>query len=29
MSKTVWEGLKNSGALNLKRLKTLYGIKNL
>jgi electron transfer flavoprotein-quinone oxidoreductase len=29
LSKTIWEGLKEAGALNLKRLKTLYGIKNL
>jgi electron transfer flavoprotein-quinone oxidoreductase len=29
LSKTIWEGLKNSGAVSMKRLKTLYGIKNL
>jgi electron transfer flavoprotein-quinone oxidoreductase len=29
LSKTIWKGLKNSGAFNMKRLKTLYNIKNL
>lgn len=29
LSKTIWKGLKNSGAFNMKRLKTLYKIKNL
>jgi electron transfer flavoprotein-quinone oxidoreductase len=29
LGKTIWEGLKNSGALNMKRLKTLYGMKKI
>jgi electron transfer flavoprotein-quinone oxidoreductase len=29
LSKTVWEGLKEAGALNLKKLKTLYRMKNI
>ncbi|MCX5813415.1 MAG: FAD-dependent oxidoreductase [Proteobacteria bacterium] len=29
LSKTIWEGLKNSGALSMKRLKTLYGMKKI
>jgi electron transfer flavoprotein-quinone oxidoreductase len=29
LSKTIWEGLKNSGALSMKGLKTLYGMKKI